>query len=182
MQTGLILSVPGLPARVAEWRRAVLPGVSLDVPPHLTLLFPWVEREPAPEDRARVRQATGGVAPFSVRFREVGTFAGFVWLRPEPADPVRAVCVGLAAAFAEFPPYAGQHPDVVPHLTVATCSPGETAGLAARVTAALADPGTPRLGPFRARGVDAAWRRSAEDPFTLSRLSTFHAPTKVERL
>ncbi|MBO0746620.1 MAG: hypothetical protein J2P43_16490, partial [Candidatus Dormibacteraeota bacterium] len=85
-----------------------------------------------------------------------------------------------AAAFADFPPYAGAHPEVIPHLTVATCEPWETATLAARAAAALADPAAPGLGPFRAEGVDVAMRHNDEEPFTPHRVATFgHGPASV---
>lgn len=175
MQTGLILSVPGLREAVEAWRTAVLPGAPLDVPPHLTVLYPWVEREPTEEDRGRLRQATRLLRPFDLTFREVGTFPGFVWLRPEPSDAVVAVHRAVTAAFAEFPPYAGEHRDFVPHLTVATCEPGETADLAALAVQALADPRAPGFGTFQAQGIDVAMRRGEEGPFASARVATFGA-------
>ncbi len=173
MQTGLILAVPDLVEAVDAWRQATLPGVPLEVPPHMSVLYPWVEREPAGEDCERVQAATRHLRPFVVTFGEVGTFPGFVWLRPEPAQAVRAVYEAVAAAFNEFPPYAGAHAEVIPHLTVATCEPGDTAALAARVKAALNDPARPALGPFRAEGVDVAIRHRDPEPFTARRVATF---------
>lgn len=177
MQTGLILAVPGLTDAVEAWRTALLPGVPLDAPPHLTVLYPWVQRVPTEQDRRRVVDATRQVRPFALTFREVGTFPGFVWLRPEPSDAVRATHRTVAAAFAEFPPYAGEHAEVIPHLTVATCDPGDTRAVAAAVAAALTDPAAPGLGPFRAEGVDVAMRHSDDEPFTVLRVATFaHRP------
>lgn len=173
MQTGLILSVPGLRDAVEAWRTAVLPGSRLDVPPHLSVLYPWVEHEPTEEDQRRVVDAARHMRPFELTFREVGTFPGFVWLRPEPSELVRAVHQAMAAAFAEFPPYAGEHAEVIPHLTVGTCEARDTPALAAAVAAALVDPDVPGLGPFQAEGVDVALRHSEEEPFTVRRLAAF---------
>ncbi len=173
MQTGLILAVPGLPAGVEAWRLAALPGSRLDLQPHLSVLYPWVDREPTVEDRARVWNATRELPPFVIRFREVGTFPGFVWLRPEPWEAVQAVYEAVAGAFAELPPYAGKHPRVIPHLTVATCDEGDTPRLATRAAAALADPGIQEPGPFRAEGIDSALRQTEEQPFTVRRVVTF---------
>lgn len=177
MQTGLVLAVPDLQIAVEAWRAAVLPGSHLDVPPHLSVLYPWVEREPTEEDRGRVQQAVCHLRPFVVTFHQVGTFPGFVWLRPDPPEAVQAAYQAVAAAFAEFPPYAGEHPEVIPHLTVATCDPAETPALAAAAAAALADPAAPGLGPFRAEGVDVAMRHGDEEPFISRRVATFgHRP------
>lgn len=175
MQTGLILAVPGLLEAVEAWRTAALPGAPLAVPPHLTVLYPWVEREPAEEDLRRVREATCHLRPFHLTFREVGTFPGFVWLRPEPSEAVVAVHTAVATTFAEFPPYAGEHPDFIPHLTVATCEPGDTPALAALAAAALAGTRVPGLGPFDAQGIDVAMRHDEEGPFTVRRVATFDA-------
>jgi 2'-5' RNA ligase len=173
MQTGLILSTPGLTVGVQAWRLAALPGSRLDVPPHLSVLFPWVDREPTDDDRVRVRRATWDLRPFVIRFREVGTFPGFIWLRPEPSDAVWAVYQAVTKAFAEIPPYAGKHPRVIPHLTVANCEPGDTPRLAARAAAALTDSRIPELGPFTVEGIDVALRRTEEEPFTGRRVATF---------
>ena len=173
MQTGLILAVPDLQDAVAVWRTVALPGVQLDVPPHLTLLYPWLPREPTEEDRRRVHEAICHLHPFTLSFGEVGTFPGFVWLRPEPLDPVLAVYSAVTGAFAETPPYEGEHADVIPHVTVATCDPEETAALAVQAADALADPQIPGLGTFRAQGVDVAMRRSEEEAFTVRRVASF---------
>lgn len=173
MQTGLILAVPGLPVGVEAWRKAALPASQLDHPPHLSLLYPWVDREPTDEDRVRVWDATWDLRPFAITFRHVGSFPGFVWLQPEPADAVWSVCEAVAGAFAEFPPYAGKHPHVIPHLTVATCDPADTPLLAARAAAALADPRIPGPGPFDAEGIDMALRPTEDEPFTVRRVATF---------
>jgi 2'-5' RNA ligase superfamily len=173
VQTGLILAMPGLAIGVRNWRRAALPGSRLDVPAHLSVLYPWVDREPIEEDRLRVLDATRDLRRFVVTFREVGTFPGFIWLRPDPPDAVGAVYGAVAGAFAELSPYAGKHPHVIPHLTVATCEPEETPRLAARVAAALANPLLPELGGFEAEGIDVALRGSEEEPFEVRRLATF---------
>ncbi len=173
MQTGLILAAPGLMVGVQNWRLAALPGSRLDVPPHLSVLYPWVDREPTEEDHLRVSDATRDLRPLMITFREVGTFPGFVWLRPEPRDAVWAVYQAVAAAFAELAPYAGKHPHVIPHLTVATCEPEETPRLAARAAAALADAEVPEVGPFGAEGIDVAMRRTEEEPFEVRRVATF---------
>ena len=47
-----------------------------------------------------------------------------VCLLPEPSQPFSRLIVALAAAFPQYPPYAGAHAlaDIVPHLTIAHTS------------------------------------------------------------
>jgi hypothetical protein len=42
-----------------------------------------------------------------------------LYLAPRPAAPFRALTAAISARWPEAPPYEGQFPDVVPHLTVA---------------------------------------------------------------
>jgi hypothetical protein len=42
-----------------------------------------------------------------------------LYLAPDPARPLIALTELLAARFPSFPPYAGRHAEVIPHLTVA---------------------------------------------------------------
>lgn len=44
------------------------------------------------------------------------------YLVPKPSSPFIAMTRAIAEAFPEFQPYAGEHDDVMPHLTVAHCS------------------------------------------------------------
>ena len=91
------------------------------MPPHITLLWPWVGAPVPPGTIDRVRAATTGLAPFVLRLGEVGRFPGVVYLAPEPRRLVDDVIARLAAAFPDTPPYGGRFGDApMPHLTVGT--------------------------------------------------------------
>lgn len=85
---------------------------------HITVLAPFL---PAP-DEASLEVVAGILAatrPITFALRRLETFPnGIIYLAPEPADPFRALTEALAAAFPQCPPYGGQFPDVVPHLTL----------------------------------------------------------------
>ena len=87
---------------------------------HLTLLAPFVApRELTPRVQRRVAEVLRGHPPFSVTVDEVAAFPdGTVHLVPVPDRPLRRLTAALWAAFPAFPPYAGQFPDAVPHLTL----------------------------------------------------------------
>ena len=85
---------------------------------HITLLGPWAER-PGAQDLGCVARIAAAAGPFSVKLAEVNEFPdGVIYLRPEPDSQLRELTSRLVAAFPQYPPYGGQYPDVVPHLTL----------------------------------------------------------------
>jgi hypothetical protein len=91
------------------------------MPPHITLLWPWVGAPVPTGTIDRLRAAATGLAPFVLRLGDVARFPGVVYLAPEPRRLVDDVIARLAAAFPETPPYGGRFGDApVPHLTVGT--------------------------------------------------------------
>ena len=85
---------------------------------HITLLGPWAER-PSAQDLGCVARIAAAVGPFSVKLAEINEFPdGVIYLRPEPDSQLRELTSRLVAAFPQYPPYGGQYPDVVPHLTL----------------------------------------------------------------
>jgi 2'-5' RNA ligase len=85
---------------------------------HLTLLGPWLA-EPTPKDLATVAWIVADEPPFTFTLAEVRQFPGGVlYLAPEPEEPLRRLAARLAAAFPQTPPYGGEFPDSIPHLTI----------------------------------------------------------------
>jgi 2'-5' RNA ligase len=102
-----LLDRPGVPPRVVE--------------AHVTVLFPWL-----PVDRITDRDERDLAAifadtpPIDVRLAEFGRFPTVLYLRPEPAEPFRALTRRVAARWPDHPPYGGEFgDDVQPHVTVA---------------------------------------------------------------
>ena len=134
--SGVIVRIP-VPRAVARIRRAFDQGAH-DVPPHVTILYPFL----APADLdAPVRRDLAAIAaahePFEVRFTEVGRFPGLLYLAPEPAEPFVALTEACAAWFPDFPPYGGAHDEVVPHLTVIEGDHAADPAVVPRLEAAL---------------------------------------------
>jgi hypothetical protein len=51
---------------------------------------------------------------------EIRSFPGFIYLAPEPYDPLKTLTsLAVCEALSEHPPFEGKHSDIVPHLTVA---------------------------------------------------------------
>lgn len=123
LRTALIVPVPGAASAVDGWReRTCADRPSAGVPPHVTLLFPFV---PAAEIDDRLvddlRALFAGHDPFSFELRAPRRFPGALYLAPEPAEPFLALIHAAARRFPDFPPYAGEIPlaSIVPHVTVA---------------------------------------------------------------
>jgi 2'-5' RNA ligase len=119
-QTGLIVKVPETEPAVGAWRSQFDPAAAAGVPAHITVLYPFLDKDLA--DAGVLRRLAAILAAhraLDLRFAEVRRFPGVLYLAPEPAAGLRALTSAIAAQWPEVPPYGGQFDDVVPHLTIA---------------------------------------------------------------
>jgi len=127
LRSGLIVTVPQAEPAVSAWRSQLDPMAALGVPAHLTVLFPFVP--PAGIDeatRTTLRELLSSVTTFDFSLVATRWFADTVlWLAPDPDAPFRVLTQAVADAFPAYPPYGGQFPDPVPHLTIADRGPPE---------------------------------------------------------
>jgi hypothetical protein len=144
--TAILIAVPELGDYTDRWRSVSSspsrPDKALSdlVPPHVTVLVPWVT-DPEPEHVQRLIDALAGLEPFELGFAGVGQFPnGTVYLRPEPFDEVRMLIWTVLKAFPECPPYGGDHPDPHPHLTISSSVTGTLAVIAEAEAALAAEP------------------------------------------
>jgi 2'-5' RNA ligase len=133
--SGVVVRVR-LPVPLLRLRRHDDFAASVGVPPHVTLLYPFmpVAALRAPHRRA-LAEIAATVEPFDVRFARVDRFPGAVYLVPEPDRPFVALTEAIAARFPEYQPYEGAFDEVIPHLTLvesATASLDEIAAAAQR--------------------------------------------------
>src|SRR5439155_3760547 len=86
-RTALIVPVPEASAAVDASRELTCNAKpSIGVPPHITLLFPFVAR--ITEDLiSDLQDVFAPIAPFAIELREVERFPGVAYLAPEPAAP-----------------------------------------------------------------------------------------------
>jgi 2'-5' RNA ligase len=132
-RSAVLVHVPEAEPVVGEWRLRHTYDAPLGIPPHVTLLFPFV---PADELDAGVEERLirllGEVEPFDVTLARTARFPEVLYLEPQPSEPFAALTREIAAAWPEHPPYEGAHDVVIPHLTVAE---GEDQGLLERIAA-----------------------------------------------
>lgn len=117
--TALVVRVPEPMAEVEECRRRFDPAARQAMPPHITVLYPFVPRdEYGPETRATLAGVVAEHPPFDYALSTLGRFPGVVYLAPEPSRPFVELTEAIAGRLG-LPPYGGRFDTVVPHLTVA---------------------------------------------------------------
>jgi 2'-5' RNA ligase len=117
--TGLVVPLEEARPLVERWLYRT-PELSRDVPPHVTVLWPFLE--PDAVDHAVERDLAAlfaGVAAFDVLLSAVGHFPDAVFLSPEPEAAFVSLTRLVWREYPECPPFAGAYDDIVPHLTVA---------------------------------------------------------------
>jgi 2'-5' RNA ligase len=107
---------------VGDWRLRYQPeAVERGLPPHLTILFPFVRATEIDDDLLTdVRRLYAPSQPFTYELATVESFPDAAWLAPVPADPFHALVEIARGAFPEFPPYRDPGHVVVPHCTIGT--------------------------------------------------------------
>ena len=121
-ETGVIVPVPAALALVGYWRLRYDTSAPLGVPPHVTICYPFVPRDLlTPADLADLADIAAAQSTFDLRLAATGRFPGapgVLYLEPEPDRPFRALTAALLERWPDHPPYGGQFPDPIPHLTV----------------------------------------------------------------
>jgi 2'-5' RNA ligase len=118
--SGLVLLAPELGPVIDDLRARHDPAARQGMPPHVTLLYPFMDPVKfGPSRRARLAEVIRGFPALELSFSKIGRFPEVLWVAPEPAEPIAAMVQAIAAAFPDFPPYGGQFETVIPHVTVA---------------------------------------------------------------
>ena len=138
-ESGFIVCVPEAEAMVGSLRERFDSSARLGVPAHVTVLFPFM----SPENiTASVVQRIASVLREAQRFEfslaKVARFPATAYLEPEPAATFIALTESLAREFPQFPPFGGEFPTIIPHLTVAHGSITEAEFAAAELASSLA--------------------------------------------
>jgi 2'-5' RNA ligase len=143
-----MIHVPEAEPVVAHWRLRHTSDARLGIPPHVTLLVPWIPTdELSAGEEGRLAALIGQAEPFDVTFARTARFPEVLYLEPQPSEPFSALTEAIATAWPEHPPYEGVHQIVIPHLTVAE---SEDEGLLERIRADV----EPKL-PLETRVSDA---------------------------
>jgi 2'-5' RNA ligase len=115
----VLVAVPGAEPVVGDWRLQYTSDAPAGIPPHVTILFPFVPAERVAAVEERLAGIIAVAPAFDLVFARTARFPELLYLDPEPAEPFAALTAAIAAEWPEHPPYEGVHETVVPHLTVA---------------------------------------------------------------
>lgn len=165
-ESALVVLVPEAEAAVKSFRDLYDPSAAAGCPAHITLLYPF--KAPLEIDSsvvAALRGCFARISPFQFSLSMTRRFPGVLYLAPEPAEPFRQMTLSVWHAYPETPPYAGRHPDIVPHLCVAQLADEERLDRVSRRFANKSDD----LLPIQAKATAVAlidnragrWRSSA---------------------
>ena len=163
--SGVVIRVP-LPAPLQRLRLADDAAAGLGVPPHVTLLFPFMPAAAlAPPVRRALAEIAAAVEPFDARFGAVGRFPGIVYLVPEPGQRFTALTDAIATRFPAYQPYEGAFAEVIPHLTLVESATAPLDDIADTAQRHL--PFTHRVSVMEVlvEGPDARWRGHWRIPF-----------------
>ena len=125
--SALLVAVPEAEAAVGTWRSELDRSASWGVPPHITLLYPFVVPSQIDDATiARVQRVLDARSAFELRLVDVRWFdEEDTWLAPEDPAPLVRLTQALQDEFPDHPRYGGAHDDIVPHLTIASRGPHE---------------------------------------------------------
>ncbi len=137
-QSALIVAVPEAEEAVGPFRAVLDRAASWGVPPHVTVLYPFLPPSRLDDEvLAAVGDLVGTVPRFELTLTHVEWFGDtVVWLAPRPGRPFRELTAAVWRRFPEVPPYEGVHTDSVPHLTIGHDAPRGVLDQAAEVVSA----------------------------------------------
>jgi 2'-5' RNA ligase len=148
-----------LPPALERIRREYDRSAALDVPAHVTILFPWLPAAAlATGAREQLREIARETRAFGVRFARVRRWPGIAYLEPEPAQPFATLTNRVATRYPEFPPYAGSIAEVVPHLTLVENAEGPLDEVAIQAARYLPFERVVRSLEVLIEGTDGRWR------------------------
>ena len=124
-ESALLIACPSGERAVGRLRARLDPAAGVGVPPHVTLIYPFKQRDLLTvEEHDRLRLLFASSPRFAMTCATTGWFGDdFLYVQPQDPVPIQALIAGIAVAFPDFPPYAGSIDDVVPHVTVGTGHP-----------------------------------------------------------
>ena len=94
--TGIVITVPESDELVRAVRERYDPARAFGVPPHVTVLFPWLSQPSVTDEQlAALAELAAATPAFDAALTHVRRFPGVAWLAPRPSDAL-VVAGGVA--------------------------------------------------------------------------------------
>jgi 2'-5' RNA ligase len=120
-ESALVVLVREAEAVAKPFRDRYDPSAAAGMPAHITLLFPF--KAPEHVDALTLgplRECFARFEPIRFSLGIIRRFSSDVlYLAPEPDEPFRQLTLAIWKLFPDTPPYGGQWPDIIPHLSLA---------------------------------------------------------------
>jgi 2'-5' RNA ligase len=119
-RSAILIAVPEVVPLIGRYRRAYTADGG-SVPPHVTLLSPFLAPEEiTPDVHERIATATADTPAFTITLHRTRWFGDrILYLAPDPAVPIVGLVSRLREAFSDVPTYWDHVGVVIPHVTVA---------------------------------------------------------------
>lgn len=119
-ETSIDIHFPELTDLISSYRAKTVAVAAKGVPPHITLLYPWVDASQINNHIERLKFTLKHISPFSIIFSSFNFFPnGTLFLQLADDKPIRNVMKAIRNAFPKILPYGGEFLDPAPHLTIA---------------------------------------------------------------
>jgi 2'-5' RNA ligase superfamily len=117
--TALVALIPDAEAVVGRWRSDLDPSARRGMPPHITVLYPWMPLEDLTGvDETDLAALIGAVPSFDVSLNDIQRFPQTLWLAPYPADPFVVLTMAVEKRWPAYEPYSGRFSSIEPHLSI----------------------------------------------------------------
>jgi 2'-5' RNA ligase superfamily len=117
--TALVALIPEAEAVVGRWRPDLDPSARRGMPPHITVLYPWMPLDELTEaDEADLGTLIAAVPSFVVSLTDIQRFPETLWLAPYPADPFIRLTMAVQQRWPAYEPYSGRFGSIEPHLSI----------------------------------------------------------------
>jgi len=119
LETALVLVLDDAEPFDSVRRDFATATVALGIPFHVTLLYPFAPRDELTDAViAETRALFAAREPIEFSLTRIATWPDVVYAVPEPDAALRECMRALYQLFPSWPPYGGEHAEVVPHATL----------------------------------------------------------------
>ena len=126
-ESALILSLPQVSDLIQPFRERYTDDGAARVPPHITILFPFVSHDQWSEAATQtVAELAKETPPLTLELAVLAWFTGnrVLYLAPQNSDLIMGLIRRTGNAFPGRPPYGGAIPlrQIIPHVTIAVAT------------------------------------------------------------